>query len=259
MHSKQRRIAIGTTCLVAAALVMGWFAGRYIPGQPHEPESNLQEIMAPDSQRPAANVEEFKAGVTMELPQLLQGDAHELSDTDVASVPEEATESAKKLGSWERTLPSLNIAAVQSRVVSARSIADWDPSARTGDVVLDDAKTVLATVAITNTSDQPFAAWWRTLPTMTLWNDNLVNGDNTLGAGVRLDVSALFVVNNNFPNEEGTNVLSLNPGETKQITLPFLVTRNALVDQGAFESMAPSNFCIQTADYATATTYRLQL
>ena len=35
-NTRTVRIAAGTVCLIVVALVMGWFVGRFIPGDPRE-------------------------------------------------------------------------------------------------------------------------------------------------------------------------------------------------------------------------------
>ena len=40
-NTRTVRIAAGTVCLIVVALVMGWFVGRYIPGDPREPEPRI--------------------------------------------------------------------------------------------------------------------------------------------------------------------------------------------------------------------------
>ena len=50
-NTRTVRIAAGTVCLIVVALVMGWFVGRYIPGDPREPEpaSATGSILKPDT------------------------------------------------------------------------------------------------------------------------------------------------------------------------------------------------------------------
>lgn len=53
--------------------------------------------------------------------------------------------------------------------------------------------------------------------------------------------------------------MGLAPGEERTLVLPFKVNANNLADRSLFDDFDPSGFCIQTTDYATATTYRLWL
>lgn len=50
-NTRTVRIAAGTVCLIVVALVMGWFVGRYIPGDPREPEPRIGDgsILKPDT------------------------------------------------------------------------------------------------------------------------------------------------------------------------------------------------------------------
>ena len=260
MRSKKTtRIAIGTTCLIVVALVMGWFAGRYIPGEPEEPAASTSDVLAFSSGHVATHAVDFAGGSTMKLPSLLQGDAYEINEEHL---DESLIESSKFFGAWERRLPSLDVAAKEVRTVSAQSFADYNPGYYDWRKVLDDGTMVLVTAELANTSDEPYSTWWHTLPTFTLWNDALANGDDAMGAGIALDIQALYLLNpTSIPSDAGETppLLDIAPGESQQIVLPFRVTRNALANPAAFDGLDPSSFCLQTADYGTATVYRLWL
>lgn len=261
--TRRTRAMVGASCLVAVALAMGWFVGHFVPGEPKAPESDLRYVLADDTGRTASSTVEFAAGTAMKLPELLQGEAYERGDALNATVPDAAIKYLKEQGAWEAVRPSLDVSVVESRVIAMRSLTDWNPSAYSSfALVIDDTKEVLVTIALTNTSDKPYQAWWSTIPTMTLWSDNLVNGDDTLGAGIRLDTSAVFLVNPrtwDAATQQYAPLVDIDPGETQELTLGFTVPRTALVDQTAFGDLKPSDFCLQTADYATGTSYRLWL
>ena len=258
--TRSTRAMVGAACLVAVALVMGWFVGRYLPGQPQSPESDLRSVLADDTGRAASSIVEFAAGSTMELPELLQGEAHE---HDPSSFPASAIELFRQEGLWETTLPELEVSVVEARAIPLRSIADWNPSAYASQgLVIDDVKEVLVTLALTNKSDKAYRADWRTIPAMTLWSENLVNGTDALGSGLRMDDGSIWMLNprpRDAETQEPEPILSIEPGEVQELTLGFVVPRNALVDQSAFDNLKVSGFCIQTADYATGTAYRLWL
>lgn len=71
--TRSMRIAIGTVCLIAVALVMGWFVGRYIPGTPHEPEPRVGDGLYSETGYAASEIVDLAPGSTLELRDVTQG------------------------------------------------------------------------------------------------------------------------------------------------------------------------------------------
>ena len=253
---RKTRIVAGTICLIAASLVMGWFAGRYVPGEPAMPTADAREVLAAGSGRATESVIDFEPGTTMELPALLQGRAHELSDAAQDDLPERAIGSFERMGLWERTTPRLDVTATQVRIASVASFGELNPPYYSWDKTPSDGKMVLVTVSIANASDERYEAWWATLPTFTLWS-GLLAADDEMGAGIALDAEAFSLLN---PSEGEQDIsVDLAPGETQEIVLPFRLVSGALADPSALDDAKASDFALQTSDYAANATYRLWL
>ena len=74
-NTRSVRIAIGTVCLIAIALVMGWFVGRYIPGAPHEPEPRIGDGLYSETGYAASKIMDLAPGSTLKARGITQGKA----------------------------------------------------------------------------------------------------------------------------------------------------------------------------------------
>lgn len=261
--SRNKRAAIGAACMVAAALVMGWFAGRYIPGQPMEPQQAPMSGLTEGSGIMATETVELPRGSTLQLRSIVQGFAFK---PGTAKFPREVKEAYEQRGEWEYACPDVELSVVETAVASTASFAEWNPLYRSGvgEWTYNDSMLVTVTLSITNASKERVTVL-RKLPELTLWSDNLAYVDDVMGAGALVD-SAFTFINDLLPeyvanpNVDGDGrYIDLEPGESQTIMLPFKVNKNNLKDQTAFDDLNPSDFCIQTSDFATATTYRLWL
>lgn len=263
LMSRSKRAAIGAACMVAAALVMGWFAGRYIPGQPMEPQQAPMSGLTEGSGIVAAETVELPRGSTLQLRGIVQGLAFK---PDTAKFPREVKESYEQQGEWEYACPDVDLSVVETSVAPTKSFAEWNHQYRSGvgEWTYNDSILVTVTLSITNASKERVSIL-RKLPELTLWSDNLAYVDDVMGAGALVD-NAFTFINDPLPEyvanpnvEGGGQFVNLEPGESQTLLLPFKVNKNNLKDQTAFDNLNPSDFCIQTSDYATATTYRLWL
>lgn len=66
-NTRTVRIAAGTVCLIVVALVMGWFVGRYIPGDPREPEPRIGDGLYSETGYGLSRSSIFDPGSTMKL------------------------------------------------------------------------------------------------------------------------------------------------------------------------------------------------
>lgn len=249
--ARKARIAAGTACLIAAALAMGWFVGRYVPGEPLEPSADPSEVLSAGSGRAAKNVVDFNPGDEARIPSLVQGLAYEASEELLANLSRRQKEDLDRLGFWKIEHAGLSLAVSESRIISAQSFANWNTAYASPEKVLSDGSIILVAVSMTNASDASFEAGAGSLPTFTLWSDLLVGVDDAMGAGIALDLEAYALLN------PGEAVLA--PGETRQIVLPFRIVGNALANPSELEGLRVESFALQTSDYAAATTYRLWL
>lgn len=255
--NRSKRAMVGAACLVAIALVMGWFVGRYIPGTPHEPEPRVGDGLYSETGYIASEIVDFAPGSTLELRGITQGIAYNGRPEEIEQrIPPEVAEAWKEQGMWQYDAPDLDLSVREVKVISAKSFAGWYPEYRgTYFPAYDSSKLIAATVLVTNLSSEAIDLQ-RDFPmhNFSLWGENLDYIDDSLGAGARLD-DAYYFANDIYRSEQK----AAEPGETVEIVLPFKVNKNALKDQDAFDDLDPSDFCLQLIDYDSGTAYRLWL
>ncbi len=265
--NRSKRMLAGTACLVAAALVMGWFIGQYVPGVPREPQPQPLDGLTEGSGLAARSVVDRPAGSTLELRGVVQGYAYRPGADSVANG---AVERYQQVGLWEYECPDVDVSVDEIRIVPTESFAAWYPQyyssqdSSQAPTTYNDSAIVAVTVTVANASQNPIGDWQR-LPQFTLWSENLARLDDAMGAGAMVD-SSFYLVNDRLrPYDEDSDdpeygtYVDLDPGESQTVVLPFKVNKNNLIDQSAFDELDPSGFCIQTADYAAQTAYRLWL
>lgn len=255
--TRSMRIAIGTVCLIAVALVMGWFAGRYIPGTPHEPEPRVGDGLYSETGYAASEIVDLAPGSTLELRGITQGFLYAGRPSEVEQTPSELVDFYKESGIWEYESPDIDLSVSEVKTITAKSFAEWYPEyAGTYRPVYEGSELIAVTVSIANVSDSLIEQWYKLpLEHVTLWSEQLDYIDDSLGAGAVLDDAFVFA-NADYDRE---SLLHIEPGETQKLILPFKVNKNALKDQDAFEDLDPSDFCLQLIDYDSGTAYRLWL
>ena len=124
---------------------------------------------------------------------------------------------------------------------------------------------VLATVVVRNVSDEPFLVW-DLAATITLHGSDLAGIEESLGAGATLDAIAYMNVNApaagdvaKTPSDTPPPNPNLAPGSAIAVTLPFVISENALKDPSLFSDLDLSRWHIQTIDRETGTAWRFEL
>ena len=185
-NTRSVRIAIGTVCLIAIALVMGWFVGRYIPGAPHEPEPRIGDGLYSETGYAASKIMDLAPGSTLKARGITQGKAYNGRPEEIEqAIPPEIEEAWKEAGEWEYDAPDFDLSVRGIKVISTKSFADWYPEyAGTDYPAYDSSKLVAATVLVTNVSSEAIDLQ-RDFPlhNFSLWGENLDYIDDSLGAG----------------------------------------------------------------------------
>lgn len=152
--SRSTRIAIGTICLVAIALTMGWFVGRYIPGQPLDPAPAIGNGLYTATGYETREIVDLEAGSTAKLRNMSQGQLYSARPNEVELTPSTLVDFYKESGQWEYNAPDIDLAVTDVKTIAATSIADLHPDyAGTYRPAYDDSELIVATVSITNASD----------------------------------------------------------------------------------------------------------
>ena len=109
-NTRSVRIAIGTVCLIAIALVMGWFVGRYIPGAPHEPEPRIGDGLYSETGYAASKIMDLAPGSTLKARGITQGKAYNGRPEEIEqAIPPEIEEAWKEAGEWEYDAPDFDL------------------------------------------------------------------------------------------------------------------------------------------------------
>lgn len=253
------RIAAGTVCLVTIALVMGWFVGHYVPGEPGKPEPRIGDGLYTKTGHKANKIADFAPGSTLELRDITQGALYHTRPDEATSTPPEIVALHKESEMWEYESPNIDLSVTEVKVISTTSFAEWYPdytnSMYTYDPMYEDSELIAVGVSITNVSHNPITQWYKLpIENVTLWSENLSYIDDSLGAGAVLD-GAFGLANTNLSGE----ILRIEPGESQSLILPFKINKNALKNQEAFDDLDPSDFCLQFVDFDSGTAYRLWL
>ncbi|MCC2784827.1 MULTISPECIES: hypothetical protein [Eggerthella] len=265
-NTRTVRIAAGTVCLIVVALAMGWFVGRYIPGDPREPEPRIGDGLAPRSGLAIEKVIDADPGTTLKLSNITQGIKYMHTESDREPLSAAAVENWKESGNWEYDCPDINVSVLETKTTGTASFADWYPNYKASNwEVYNNSKIVAVTLSITNASEEDLV-YWQDIPEFTLWSPNIANLDGSLGSGAMLDQAAFWDTNpplrsfdESSTDPDRGRYIDLKPGESQTLVFPFKINKNNLIDQSAFDELDPSDFCIQTADYDSGTAYRLWL
>lgn len=253
---RSTRMASGTVCLVALALVMGWFVGQYVPASPRVPEPGPYDALTQGTGEPVRTVVEVPFGKTARLAGVDDELAALLSPQDASPPPDGDAEA--------KDLPDMDVTVAETRIVSARSFVELYPECRQPGLDSESSAYVLATVVVKNVSDKPFLVW-DLAATITLHGDDLAGIEESLGAGATLDAIAYMNVNAPATGDVAKASSgapanpSLAPGDAIAVTLPFVVSENALKDPSLFADLDLSRWCIQTIDRETGTAWRFTL
>ena len=195
-NTRTVRIAAGTVCLIVVALVMGWFVGRYIPGDPREPEPRIGDGLYSETGYGLSKIVDFDPGSTMKLRNITQGQRYVRHPDEVERTPSELVDFYKENGEWEYECPDIDLSVSEIKTITTKGFAEWYPEyAGTYRPVYDDSELIAVTVTITNASDNLIQQWYKLpLEHVTLWSENLDYIDDSLGAGVVLDDAFVFAI-----------------------------------------------------------------
>lgn len=154
-NTRTVRIAAGTVCLIVVALAMGWFVGRYIPGDPREPEPRIGDGLAPRSGLAIEKVIDADPGTTLKLSNITQGIKYMHTESDREPLSAAAVENWKESGNWEYDCPDINVSVLETKTTGTASFADWYPNYKASNwEVYNNSKIVAVTLSITNASEE---------------------------------------------------------------------------------------------------------
>lgn len=271
---KAMTIAIAACAIAALTCVMGWFAGRYLPGIPETigpsdgPDFLPATRLADGSSYESVDIE---AGESAELSGIVV--SREAIGTDAAILGRyyqflgsDPWQVLKGDESWEAVIPDFAFRIADAKVVSRQTIEEWYPhlfEVPGAALEYDDHRMKFAVIEfdLSNRSDEDFNMFvpW-------LWGDDLVHdGDGPmLGMGVNMYIleelygEATESVNTKqYELEEGWGTVA--SGETRRFTLLYPLYRSMFETDEEFEHVDASQLFVQIPDCASKTIYRFHL
>lgn len=282
-RKKRACIAICVCSVAALTLTMGWFVSRFVPGTPKSPDPVVAQSHRSPNLGPwpaTEDVVDIPFGATFAMEDLNQGKAYareDFTDEEWASVPDdikayiekrlpvlavEANSDKPSGSSWRMdatwTLPvysGLDVTVERTQAVSTEAFAEFYPAYLSSPDyrVTEERKVVLVDVVATNTTDSRTVA----VPQFALWSPAFAYPENDHGYGIDKYLNGSLYPGNedvagkiSNTTQEGWNELA--PGETRRLTLSYLVRKADFADKDVYENMDLSKFCLEVFDYAPA-------
>lgn len=270
-RSRIVRAALGAACIAAATAALVWFAFQFTPGEPRARKADQGPRPASISAIGASSYEaerivDVPFGQTFRTESLTRGKWFSVSEEERASWSDEERERYLSEFDYLYDSDGIEIVPASMKAVTLDAFAEWYPhyALTTGytEARKHECKVLLVDATMTNTMECE-----QYLPVMQLWsedfngaNDMLDNGGGGDSGGYLLGElygapSERGLVQNTLPGD--WNVLQ--PGETRAVTLPYLVYANTFCDRSAYDDIDPSRFCLALSDYDPPTIYRLWL
>lgn len=267
--AKTMRSAAGAACIAAVVAAFGCFAFQFVPGEPRapQPEEFDGSIDGVGNNRyRAERIVDVPFGQTYRAESLTRGKWFRMSEDERAALSDEERERLLNEFDYIYDLDGIEITPSDMRAVSLEAFAEWYPH-YTQTLGYEQAsryesKVLLVDVTFSNTSDQE-----QRTPPIGLWSEDIKGANDVLDNGVG-DGSGNYILEELYgePSDRGLvqnhlpddwNVLAA--GETRTLTLPFLLPRGLLEDPNTFDDLDPARFCLALSDYDPPTVYRLWL
>ncbi len=281
-------VTLGIVFLVAATLVMGWFAGRFVPADPMPTAEDRMTYRYPNEVTSGSfaleNVD-VAAGNSLVVDDITQGLRFTYPIQEAKAGAEDGGESFERALQaspyWQVGYGSFSLETSEVKVLSGESFKEWYPNA----FIPEDSplpeyrgsklpgKAFLVAVKAVNLSSTQSIK----LPNLTLWSAdfNTKSDSDSMSSRAYPSVfltSVLYPESAKGENEsfasgpgglsyglEDNSWLILGPGEEREIVLPFYVYRNSFTSDEAFENVDLSKFCIEVNDYDPGVRYRFWL
>lgn len=267
------RIALGITGIIALALVLGWFLLQFEPASPRKaptPETpsvvnSLHEIVSFDT---AYKIVPVAVGEPLNVKGFVRGRAFTYSDDEWAKLTsrlsKERVLEITEEPDWRFELGDIDILPGAVRIVSEQAFEEWHPGYEEATVynpayLAEDVRVVLVDVSIANRSDRPADARGLYLTSAKLkapWEGGpavIFPEDAALRAmyGVESAKSPFKEL------PEGWD--AIEPGETRTLTLPFVVYRNELAGSDTIDRLCAADFELLTYRCDPLTVYTMPL
>lgn len=267
------RIALGIAGIVALALVLGWFLLQLEPAAPRK-AAPLETPSAVNSLHDAVHfdttyeVVPVAAGEPLNVKGFAHGHAFTYSDDEWAEVAcqlsKERVREITEAPDWRFELGDIDILPGAVHIVSEEAFEEWylgydDATAYDPSYAAEDVRIVLVDVSIANHGDTAADARYLYLTSAELKAP--VQGDPAIIYPSDAALRAIYgVPDDKAPFKtlpEGWD--AIEPGESRTLTLPFVVYRNELVGRDAIDRLSAADFELLTYRCDPLTVYTMPL
>lgn len=271
-RAKTARTAIGIVCLAIVTLSLGWFVGHFAPGTPKALADKPAEqtllgastIAGIETDYRPGEYVDTSFGETTHLGERTLGKKFATSQETIDSWSDEERSRMTRNPGWEYRTPPLDVTVTSTRLMTPDAFAQWYPhwaeTLGNAQTKGQDVTVLLVEAGITNTGTEPgsFAAF-------SLMGSSLINGDSELYQGFFCDkylLEELYgapsdrgLTEHHLPDDWDT----LEPGETRTVTLPYLVSRPLLSNPSSYDQLDLSQLCLVAPSYDPPLLYRIWL
>ena len=276
-----RRVAVGLGLLLVVTLMLGWFVGRFVPGEPQSLHSRPSYYIYPSTSAtyiPVSKVEEAAFGSTARVEGLMRGRKYTKTQPCVIASFDGGEERAvfveeievpmfPESYGYDIAFPPFEMKVEGARAVSLNAFAEWYPEfltlglVRSRVIVPELSKVVLVDVTATNLSDDRVLQLDHLLLASDAFNQV---SPGCLGNGCSISGAAFDVLNDGAripvgEEESSFSSVAVEPGETRTFTLPYVVGSSFFADVADYEELDLACFSLEIGDYATGTLHRFAL
>lgn len=259
------RTAIGGACIAAAACALVWFAFQFTPGEPRERTEKLDSLFSSIS---ASGNRSYEAERIVDIPfgqayrteSLTRGKWFAVSEDERASWSDEERERLLSEFNYIYDSNGVEIVPAGMKAVTLDAFAEWYPHylQTTGYTQAHEheCKVLLVDVTMTNSAD-----YAQRMPTFALWSEDLNGASDVLDQGAGNNA---YLIEELYGIDSGDGLVQytlpddwnmLEAGETRTLTVPYLVYKNTFANPAAYDDVDPARFCLALADYDPPTIY----
>lgn len=267
------RIVFGIAGIVALALVLGWFLLQLEPAAPRK-AAPLETPSAVGSLHDAIYFDiayetvPVAAGEPLNVKGFAHGHAFTYSDDEWTELSDqlsrERVREITEAPDWRFELGDIDILPGAVHIVREEAFEEWypgydDATAYEPTYAAEDVRIVLVSVSISNHSDTSADARYLYLTSAKFKTP--ADGGPAIAYPADAALQAMYgVPDDKAPFKtlpEGWDVVG--PGESRTLTLPFVVYRNELVDRDAIERLSAADFELLTYRCDPLTVYTMPL
>ena len=271
-RAKAARTFIGIACLAIITLSLGWFVGHFVPGtpkaladKPTQRSSPGETVFVGDNIDPRFEIfDDTPFGKTAHLEERTLGKKFNISQETIDSWTEDEREHRLNSEHWEYRASAIDATIMSARLITPDAFAQWYPhwAETTGGIEAknQDALVMLVEAQITNVGEKPTSFAVFSLMDFSK-NEGDLNQMRQFTCNKYLleefygEPSNRGLVEYHLPDDWST----LEPGESRLVTLPYLIPSSLPSNPNNYDQPDLSQFCLATPSFDPPTLYRIWL